>query len=95
MTPTGAGSHTARRTAEVYRTLTLGEYIGGGFQGWRLLGVAYTGLETGVLASGSAVMNGVFIGVAWEAGVAVGSALNVAVGTVVAPEMLNYVCFEK
>lgn len=93
--PTGLGMVTARKMAQDLGTLTIGEYISWGFPAWRMNGVKYSSLGTGVQALKSGASNAWRVGLFWEAGVIAGSILNVAVGSVVAPEMLNLVCYEE
>ncbi len=76
LAPTGMGIISAGHTAEALGTTTLLSWAGSGFTGASLSGATFTGLETGVLVAGTAVTNFVLTGVAWEAGVGVGSLVS-------------------
>jgi RHS repeat-associated protein len=76
--PISIGLLTAGKMAEALDAITLAKWASGGFRGAILSGAAFTGLETGVVAIGTAAVNFAAVGVAWEAGVAIGSLINAA-----------------
>jgi hypothetical protein len=79
LAPWGMSVLTGGRVAEALETPTLWRWMLGGFKGAPAAGVGWTGVETGVLAVGTSVVNSVVIGFAFEVGVGIGSAVNAAV----------------
>ena len=72
----GLGLLTSGSTASALGTPTLLQWATSGFAPAASGAADLTALETGVVASGAAVVNFAYVSVAYEAGVAVGSAVN-------------------
>ena len=72
----GLGLLTGRATANVLGTATLSQWAASGFGSITSGAAQLTPLETGVMAAGTAVVNFAYASIAWEVGVAVGSAIN-------------------
>lgn len=56
--------------------ITLLKWASGGFGGATLSGAAFSGLETGIIATGAAALNYAVVSLAWEVGVGIGSLIN-------------------
>jgi len=79
LAPTGLGLLTGSKVAELMGTITFLDWIRVGFGGAVMEGVTFTSLETGVLVGATALTNFVFVGIAFEAGVVIGSFISAAV----------------
>jgi uncharacterized protein RhaS with RHS repeats len=74
----GAGLLTGGKVAELVGGITLRQWAMLGFRGATLQGVAFTGLETGIIAGATAATNFALVGAAWETGVGIGSIISAA-----------------
>ena len=76
----GAGLLTGGKVAELVGGITPIRWIfGHAMRGVVMQGVAFTGLETGVIAAGTAATNFALVGLAWEGGVGIGSIISAAI----------------
>ncbi|MBI3377422.1 MAG: RHS repeat-associated core domain-containing protein [Nitrospirae bacterium] len=75
----GMGLLTGGKVAELTGGITLRQWAMLGFRGAALQGVAFTGLETGIIAAGTAATNFALVGLAWETGVGIGSIISAAI----------------
>ena len=76
LAPTGAGFITGQGTANMLDTITIRDWYKIGFGGATMGAATFTTLETGIIVGGTIVINNAIVGVVWEAGVAVGSAIR-------------------
>jgi hypothetical protein len=77
MAPVGVSLISAGAVADLCGTLTLGKWIlSHGLKGAILEGVAFTGLETGILAIATTIYNFILAGLAFEVGVFIGSLVS-------------------
>lgn len=76
--PTGMGLMTAGKTAAATDGITALQWARLGFGRATLAGVSWTAAETGIIAGFTALTNTALVAVAWEGGVAIGSAVNAA-----------------
>jgi RHS repeat-associated protein len=75
----GIGLLTGGDIAEIVGGITPLKWALGGFRGATLGGATFTGIETGVIAVGTAALNYAVVSVAFEAGVGIGSMINAAI----------------
>jgi hypothetical protein len=69
---------TAAKTAQAMGGITPVQWARAGFGGAALRGTTFTAAETGVIAGATTLTNFALVTVAWEVGVASGSAINAA-----------------
>jgi RHS repeat-associated protein len=74
--PIGSGLFTAGYTAEAVQGVTLGKWALGGFRGQVMGAATFTSLETFLTGLGVSALHWTLTGIAWEGGVAVGSAIG-------------------
>lgn len=67
---------TGGATAEQFGLVSFLPWAKAGFGGVAVDGVQFTAIETGVLVAQNSLLNFCLVGLSWEAGVAVGSAIN-------------------
>ncbi|MCX5868618.1 MAG: RHS domain-containing protein [Proteobacteria bacterium] len=79
LAPAGLGLYSSGYVSSALGSVTLGQWAAGGFQGVSMGGATFTGLETGIVAGGTWVVNFALMGTAWEAGAAAGSLINAAI----------------
>ena len=75
----GLGILSSGKMAQIFRTMTPFQYAASGFAGATLGGVAFTGLETGILVGATSLINFTVVAITFEAGIAVGSAISALV----------------
>jgi len=75
----GVGLLTGGKVAEATGGLTILQWAKLGFRGATLQGVTFTGLETGIIAAGTAATNFALVGLAYETGVGIGSVISAAI----------------
>ncbi len=75
----GLGALTAGSMAEAVGGITPLKWALGGFRGATLAGATFTGVETGVIAAGTATLNFVAVTIAWEASVGIGSMISAGI----------------
>jgi hypothetical protein len=73
------GLLTGGKVAEFVGGITLRQWAMLGFRGATLQGVAFTGLETGIIAAATAATNFAVVGAAWETGAGIGSIISAAI----------------
>jgi RHS repeat-associated protein len=78
LAPTGLGALTRGAFAAETGFPTFLQWARFAFRGMATCGTTFTGMETGALVAYGSFANSVFVGLVYEAGVAVGSAINVA-----------------
>ncbi len=78
LAPTGLGFLTGGATANALESVGPLQWALGGFRGVSLGGTAFTGLETGIIAAGTAAVNFALVGLAWETGAGIGSVISAA-----------------
>jgi len=80
LTPTGLGAvlGAGRTVATTLETTTLVSWGLSGFRGATLAGASFTAMETGILAGFTSALSFALTGVAFEAGVGIGSMINAA-----------------
>ena len=76
LAPTGMGLMTGGATAEQFGLVSFLPWAKAGFGGMAAEGAQFTALETGLIVAQNSALNFCLVGLTWEAGVAIGSAIN-------------------
>jgi RHS repeat-associated protein len=79
LSPPLLGTLTAGKMAEALGSTTMLRWALGGFRGATMSGAAFTGLETGTVAAGTALLNYAYVALAWEVGVGIGSMISATI----------------
>jgi RHS repeat-associated protein len=79
LSPPLLGTLTAGKMAEAVGSTTMLQWALGGFRGATMSGAAFTGLETGTVAAGTALLNYAYVALAWEVGVGIGSMISATI----------------
>jgi len=74
--PIGLGTITSGATAAALGTQTPLQWATSGFGGSIMGAGEFTAAETGIVVGGAAAVNFAYVSIAWEGGVAIGSAIN-------------------
>ena len=77
--PWGMGSITSKAMSKAMEMPTFLNWALKGFKGLESGGIAFNSLETGIMAGYHWAVNYLFVGVSFEVGLAVGSAINAAI----------------
>jgi hypothetical protein len=75
--PIGLGALTAGKLGKLFEIPTFLQWIRAGFSGYGVGAASFTATETGILVGVGALTNWLLTGAAFEAGVGIGSILNV------------------